>query len=75
MAQAKKAATKRQLGPIGRLIRFIRQVVAELKQVVRPTREELWTYSKVVVVFVLIVMAFIFGVDWLANLGVMTLFG
>jgi preprotein translocase subunit SecE len=74
MAEAKKA-TKRQLGLIGRLIRFVRQVVAELRQVVRPTRQELWTYSKVVVVFVVIVMAFIFGVDWLANLGVMALFG
>jgi preprotein translocase subunit SecE len=74
MAQAKKAV-KRKLGPIGRLIRFVRQVVAELRQVVRPTRQELWTYSKVVVVFVLIVMAFIFGIDWLANRGVMALFG
>jgi preprotein translocase subunit SecE len=74
MAQAKKTA-KRQLSIVGRLVRFIRQVAAELKQVVRPTRQELWTYSKVVVVFVLIVMAFIFGVDWLANKGVMTLFG
>jgi preprotein translocase subunit SecE len=74
MAQAKKA-TERELGLIGRLIRFVRQVVAELKQVVRPTRQELWTYSKVVVVFVLIVMAFIFGVDWVVGKGVMALFG
>ena len=74
MAQAKKAA-KRQLGLIGRLIRFVRQVVAELKQVVRPTRQELMTYSSVVVVFVLIVMAFIFGVDYLVGKGVMALFG
>jgi preprotein translocase subunit SecE len=74
MAQAKKAV-KRKLGPFGRLIRFVRQVAAELKQVVRPTRQELWTYSKVVVVFVLIVMAFIFGVDWVVNKGVMALFG
>ncbi|MDR1393230.1 MAG: preprotein translocase subunit SecE [Bifidobacteriaceae bacterium] len=70
-----KAATKRKLGPIGRLIRFVRQVVSELRQVVRPTREELWTYSRVVVVFVLIVMAFIFGVDWLTGKGVLALFG
>ncbi|MDR1118826.1 MAG: preprotein translocase subunit SecE [Bifidobacteriaceae bacterium] len=74
MAQAKKAV-KRPLGPLGRLIRFVRQVAAELRQVVRPTRQELWTYSRVVVVFVLIVMAFIFGVDWLTNKGVMALFG
>ncbi|MDR2252695.1 MAG: preprotein translocase subunit SecE [Bifidobacteriaceae bacterium] len=73
MAQANKAA-KPELGLIGRLLRFIRQVVAELKQVVRPTREELWTYSKVVVVFVMIVMAFIFGVDWLVGKVVMALF-
>jgi preprotein translocase subunit SecE len=74
MAKAKPARRER-LGPIGALVRFIRQVVAELKKVVRPTRHELWTYSSVVVVFVLIVMGFIFVVDWLVGLGVVALFG
>ncbi|MDR1441908.1 MAG: preprotein translocase subunit SecE [Bifidobacteriaceae bacterium] len=74
MAKAAEASEVR-LGPIARLVRFIRQVISELKKVVRPTRQELMTYSMVVVVFVLIVMAFIFGVDYLIGKGVMWVFG
>jgi preprotein translocase subunit SecE len=74
MAKAAEVSEVR-LGPIGRLVRFVRQVIAELKKVVRPTRQELMTYSSVVVVFVLIVMAFIFGVDYVIGKAVMWLFG
>jgi preprotein translocase subunit SecE len=42
---------------------FVRQVVAELKKVVRPTRQELFTYIGVVVVFVVVVMAFVGVLD------------
>ena len=52
-----------QLGLFGRIARFVRQVVAELKKVVRPTREDLLRYSLVVVVFVAIVMTFVTLVD------------
>ncbi|MCL2802997.1 MAG: preprotein translocase subunit SecE [Micrococcales bacterium] len=62
-------------GIFSRLIRFVRQVIAELKKVVRPTRQELITYASVVVVFVLIVMAFIWLVDFVVGKGVMGLFG
>ena len=41
----------------------MRQVVAELKKVVRPTRSELITYTSVVLVFVLVVMAFVTVLD------------
>jgi preprotein translocase subunit SecE len=74
MAKAAEA-TERRLGLIGRLVRFVRQVIAELKKVVRPTRQELITYSSVVMVFVLIVMAFIFGIDFLIGKAVMWVFG
>ena len=37
---------------LGRLIRFVREVVAELQKVIWPTRKELVTYTTVVVVFV-----------------------
>ncbi|MDR1186478.1 MAG: preprotein translocase subunit SecE [Bifidobacteriaceae bacterium] len=74
MAKAAEASEVR-LGLIGRLVRFVRQVIAELKKVVRPTRQELITYCSVVVVFVLIVMGFIFGIDYLIGKGVMALFG
>ncbi len=42
---------------------FLRQVAAELRKVVWPTKEQLITYSLVVVIFVAIVMAFVFLVD------------
>jgi preprotein translocase subunit SecE len=72
---AKAADKKDRRGPIASLVLFVRQVISELRKVVRPTRQELVTYSTVVVVFVLIIMAFIFGVDWVTGRGVMALFG
>ncbi len=50
-------------GLFARLALFVRQVVAELKKVVRPTRQELFTYIGVVLVFVLLVMAFVGVLD------------
>jgi preprotein translocase subunit SecE len=58
------AATVERLGPFARLRRFMRQVVSELKKVVRPTRQELLTYTSVVLVFVLAVMVFVSGLDF-----------
>ena len=57
-------ATVDRLGPFARLRRFMRQVVSELKKVVRPTRQELLTYTSVVLVFVLAVMVFVSGLDF-----------
>ncbi|HUW15447.1 MAG TPA: preprotein translocase subunit SecE [Actinomycetes bacterium] len=39
-------------GPIARIGLFYRQVVAELRKVVWPTRSELITYTTVVIIFV-----------------------
>lgn len=39
-------------GPIAKILLFYRQVVAEMRKVVWPTRNELITYTVVVVVFV-----------------------
>ncbi|PVU82430.1 preprotein translocase subunit SecE [Cellulomonas sp. WB94] len=51
-------------GLFARIVLFVRQVIAELKKVVRPTRSELITYTGVVLVFVAIVMAFVTVVDF-----------
>jgi preprotein translocase subunit SecE len=56
-----KDGHKRSL--FARVALFVRQVVAELKKVVRPTRSELFTYTGVVLVFVLVVMAFVTVLD------------
>lgn len=44
---------------------FLTQVLDEMRKVVRPTREELTTYTIVVVFFVTVVMLFVFGLDTL----------
>ena len=43
---------------------FIRQILDELRKVVRPTRSELWNYTLVVIVFVTFMMAMVFGLDF-----------
>ena len=61
----------RKRGLFARVALFVRQVVAELKKVVRPTRSELFTYTGVVLVFVLVVMAFVTVLD--LGIGQLTL--
>jgi preprotein translocase subunit SecE len=71
VANAKKDRAQRR-GPIARLVLFIRQVFGELRKVVTPTRRELLSYTAVVLVFVVIMMALVSGLDyafgWLVNL-------
>jgi preprotein translocase subunit SecE len=43
---------------------FFRQVVAELRKVIWPTRRELGTYTTVAVVFVLIMTVIVTGLDY-----------
>ncbi len=42
---------------------FISQILDELRKVVRPTREELTTYTLVVISFVTFIMLLVFGFD------------
>ncbi|HEY3436845.1 MAG TPA: preprotein translocase subunit SecE [Actinotalea sp.] len=58
-----KAKAKAGRGLFERIAIFFRQVVAELKKVVWPTRTELGRYISVVLVFVVVVMAFVALVD------------
>jgi preprotein translocase subunit SecE len=46
-----------------RIALFIRQVFAELRKVVTPTRQELIKYTGVVLAFVVIMMALVYGLD------------
>ena len=48
----------------GGLRLFLRQVIAELRKVVRPTRSELITYTTAVLIFVLAVMTFVSILDY-----------
>lgn len=70
VANAKKDRAEKR-GPFGRMALFIRQVFNELSKVVTPTRRELITYTLVVLVFVIIMMAIVSGLDivfgWLVS--------
>ena len=54
---------ERRGNPIARLSLFLRQVVAELRKVVWPTRPQLITYFWVVLVFVIVVMTLVSLLD------------
>ncbi|NJP66838.1 preprotein translocase subunit SecE [Streptomyces spiramenti] len=51
-------------GPLGRLALFYRQVIAELRKVVWPTRRQLTTYTVAVIAFVLVMIALLSVLDW-----------
>jgi preprotein translocase subunit SecE len=46
------------------VVRFLREVLDELRKVVWPTPGELWRYTMVVVVTVVVIATFIGVVDW-----------
>lgn len=62
-------------GPFGRIVRFVREVVAELRKVIWPTRKELLTYTAVVIVFVAVMLAIVAGLDLAFAEGVLWVFG
>ena len=62
-------------GPIARIALFLRQVMAELRKVVTPTRRELVTYTAVVLAFVAVMMAVVYVLDLLSSTIVIFLFG
>jgi len=69
----------RKGNPVGRFFSavalFIRQILDELRKVVRPTRHELVTYTTVVIFFVSAVMMYVWGLDQLMVKLIALLFG
>ncbi len=74
-AKPSKAAGRSSGGPLARLSRFIREVIAELGKVIWPTRKELVTYTIVVIVFVSVMTAIVAGLDVAFAKGVLWVFG
>ena len=74
VANAKKDRAQRR-GPFARVGLFLRQVVGELRKVVTPTRKELLSYTGVVLVFVVIMMLLVSGLDFGFSALVNFLFG
>ncbi|RJO76513.1 preprotein translocase subunit SecE [Nocardia panacis] len=61
--------------PFKRLIKFLREVIAELRKVIWPNRKQMVTYTSVVLVFVIFMVAYISGLDLAFIKGVNWLFG
>ena len=78
---AKKELKKQQKadgtykGVFKRMALFFRQVVAELRKVIWPTRKELLSYTWIVLIFVLIMGAYIGVLDFIFTKGVLFVFG
>ena len=66
---------EKKRGFFGRIILFLSQVVAELRKVVTPNRKELLTYTGVVLVFVVIMMAIISLFDYAFGFFTVWVFG
>jgi preprotein translocase subunit SecE len=74
-SRPKAKAEIQRVGIFGRIARFFREVVAELRKVIWPTRKELLTYTAVVVVFVTVMLTIVAGLDYLFAKGVLFVFG
>ncbi|WP_329118673.1 preprotein translocase subunit SecE [Streptomyces sp. NBC_01465] len=73
--KARKGGKRGKKGPLGRLALFYRQIVAELRKVVWPTRNQLSTYTTVVIVFVVIMIGIVTVIDFGFNHAVKYVFG
>ena len=62
-------------GRIRSLSVFYKQVVAELRKVIWPTRKELITYTSVVLVFVVFMVTLVSLLDFAFSQGVLRVFG
>ena len=56
-------------------VQFLREVIGELRKVAWPTRQEVFSYSLVVLVSCVVIAALIFGMDYVFTKAVLSLFG
>lgn len=73
--KSRRGGKRGKRGPLGRLALFYRQIIAELRKVVWPTRNQLLTYTTVVIIFVVIVIALVTVIDWGFTEAVKYVFG
>ncbi|ALV51682.1 preprotein translocase subunit SecE [Streptomyces althioticus] len=60
----RKGGKRAKKGPLKRLALFYRQIVAELRKVVWPTRNQLTSYTTAVIVFVVLMIGLITLIDY-----------
>ncbi|MFD7918906.1 preprotein translocase subunit SecE [Streptomyces sp. NPDC059740] len=73
--KSRKGGKRAKKGPLARLGLFYRQIIAELRKVVWPTRGQLTTYTTVVIVFVAVVIGLVTVIDLGINEVVKYVFG
>ncbi|MFF7182119.1 preprotein translocase subunit SecE [Streptomyces sp. NPDC008121] len=73
--KTRKGGKRGKKGPLGRLALFYRQIVAELRKVVWPTRSQLTTYTTVVIIFVVIMIGLVTVIDYGFQEAVKYVFG
>jgi preprotein translocase subunit SecE len=62
--KTRKGGKRAKKGPLKRLALFYRQIVAELRKVVWPSRNQLTSYTTVVIIFVAIMIALVTVIDY-----------
>ncbi|MGW0613102.1 preprotein translocase subunit SecE [Streptomyces sp. NPDC002788] len=62
--KTRKGGKRGKKGPLKRLALFYRQIVAELRKVVWPTRNQLSTYTTVVIIFVVVMIGLVTVIDY-----------
>jgi preprotein translocase subunit SecE len=73
--RTRTSATTEKLSIWARLLRFFREVVGELRKTIWPARNQMVTYTIVVIVFVVFMVALVAGLDLLFSWGVLKIFG
>jgi preprotein translocase subunit SecE len=65
LVEAAKTDASKAKNPVQRAVLFIKQVLAELGKVTKPSRKELINFTGVVLGFVAVVMVIISALDWI----------
>ncbi|WP_328780966.1 preprotein translocase subunit SecE [Streptomyces canus] len=73
--KTRKGGKRAKKGPLKRLALFYRQIVAELRKVVWPSRNQLTTYTTVVIAFVLVMIGLVTVIDYGLNHAAKYVFG
>ncbi|MEU6216752.1 preprotein translocase subunit SecE [Streptomyces sp. NPDC047022] len=71
----RKGGKRAKKGPLKRLALFYRQIIAELRKVVWPTRNQLTSYTTVVIFFVVVMIALVTLIDYGLNHAAKYVFG
>lgn len=78
-ASSTKASTPakgaKKAGVVARMMLFVRQVIGELRKVTTPTRKELFRYTAVVLMFVVVMMVLVTLLDLAFGTATAWIFG